>query len=116
MLQQKKKKKLIKENNCAKLLRKPSRNKEVIVRTYLKERTDTRRHANRHAHTLSRSPQACSTKTLVRLKKGKECHISLSPSSYGWLSYPFLLNSGECGARSDCTYVQADLALHSPRK
>ena len=23
-------------------------------------------------------------------------------------------NCGECRARSDCTYVQADLALHSP--
>ena len=23
--------------------------------------------------------------------------------------------SGECRARSDCTYVQADLALHSPQ-
>ena len=24
-------------------------------------------------------------------------------------------NSGECRARSDCTYVQSDLALHSPQ-
>ena len=25
-------------------------------------------------------------------------------------------SSGECRARSDCTYVQADLAPHSPQK
>ena len=25
-------------------------------------------------------------------------------------------NNGECRARSDCTYVQSDLALHSPQK
>ena len=50
---------------------------------------------------------------------GKVVLSTTSIQPYLLLSHKTIIETidgGECRARSDCTYVQADLTVHSPKK
>ena len=70
---------------------------------------------------FSSFPTVFSKGFLPRVLKSRDCvaKIFIQVFSLGYIVFVdrnVLKSSGECRARSDCTYVQAFLALHSPQK